>query len=105
MRAGLLDKVIDFYECVVSRDDMGAQKTEYVLKFSTRANVKNISGNRDNPNNETFFNQYKTITVWRYNQFDENYRIRYQNYYWRITNIDDDEHGNVKIIQVEKIND
>lgn len=105
MRAGGLKKVIEFHKYTVSRDVMGAQVVNYTLDKKARAEVLNISGNREVDNGEVFYEYDKDFVVRFYHNIDENDRIKYDGSFYRIMSVIPDEDNQMKTIHTQKVNE
>lgn len=105
MRAGLLKEPIEIYEPITSSDDYGTQKTIYVFKLKTKARLTHNSGGRATENNEIVFNYSKTFTVRRYINVTELDRIKWNDKYYRILDIEPNKQNQEIKINCELIND
>jgi hypothetical protein len=75
------------------------------LKYSTKARLVHNGGNRVIENNEVFFSHSKTFQVRDYVPVDDYDRIKWDNKYYRILNIEPDKERMNKTIQGELIDD
>lgn len=105
MKAGLLNEPIAVYKSVITKDEYGQEKTDWVEKCKTRARLKHDSGDRTIENNEVVFNHTKTFEVRKYVQVADTDRIYWNNQRFRILNIEPDRILQSKIIKTELIND
>lgn len=105
MQAGLLKHIITFEQPVVIEDDYGANSVEWQFYKTTRASVKEESGNRANENNEIVFNYNVKFTVRHFHNLSENMRIIWKNRKYRILNIFPDDNIQRIEITTELINE
>lgn len=105
MKAGLLNELIEVYKSVITKDEYGQEKTDWVLRCPTRARLKHDSGDRTIENNEVVFNHTKTFEIRKYVPVHDTDRIYWNNQKFRILNIEPDRILQSKIIKTELIND
>lgn len=105
MRAGILKEKIEIITPQITTNDYGEQTTEWVSKYSTRARLVHINGNRIEPNSEIFYSHEKTLEVRNYVPVDDFDRIIWNEKQYRILDIEPDESQMKKIIRVELVND
>lgn len=105
MKAGLLQELIDIYTPTTIKNDYGEETTSYVWKCSTRARLVHDNGNREIENNEVVFNHVKTFNVRIYVDVHNLDRIKWNDEYYRILDIEPDRKLQQKTIKVELIND
>lgn len=99
MQAGLLNTVIEIWECSIINNDFGHIKQTYNYKYRTRANVKYNSGNRQFENDEVVFTNNTTFIVRNYVPLEFTSRIKYKNNFYRILSIENDGVlNNIRII-------
>lgn len=105
MNAGSLTEVIGIYSPHIFKNEVGEQETEYILKYTTKANKINVSGSRDLENHEVTYNYIKTFEIRIYNNVDEFDRIKYKDKFYRILNIDTNRELQKITIQTELVNE
>lgn len=105
MQAGILNNIITIQRPTIINDDYGANVIQYNNITTTRAFVKNNSGNRANENGEIVYNYIKSFTVRYYNDVRETDIIIWNNKKYRITDIDEYRDKQYKVINTELIND
>lgn len=88
MRAGGLTEVIEIWKPVTVINEVGEQVTDYHLNDTTRANLLHNSGNRSISNGEIVFNYNKTFVIRKYHDINELDRIKWNNHYYRILDIE-----------------
>lgn len=105
MIAGKLTERIEIYSPQITINEVGEQATEYVLKYSTKASVIHKSGSRNIENDEVVYNSSKTFEVRIYLNVDEFDRIKWQNKFYRILDIDTNKELQKITIQAELVNE
>lgn len=105
MQAGILNNIITVQRPTIINDEYGANVIKYNNIITTRAFIKNNSGNRANENGEIVYNYIKSFTVRYYNDIRENDIIIWNNKKYRITDIDEYRDKQYKVINTELIND
>lgn len=105
MIAGQLTERIEIYSPHIVKNDVGEQTTEYVLKTSTKAHRVNGKGSRDIENREIVYNYIKTFEVRSYVDVDEFDRIKFNNKFYRILDIDTNKELQKIIIETELVNE
>jgi head-tail adaptor len=88
MRAGSLTEIIEIWKPVTVINEFGEQATEYILSKQTRANLIHNSGNRNINNGEVVFSYNKTFVIRNYHNIDELDRIKWNNRFYRILDIE-----------------
>lgn len=105
MQAGILNNIIVVQRPKVVKNEYGANVIQYNDIITTRAYIKNNSGNRANENGEIVYNYIKSFTVRYYNDVRETDIIIWNNKKYRITDIDEYRDKQYKVINTELIND
>lgn len=110
MQAGLLDKTITILYKREVQNKYGEQTVTYgqteADQYKTRARVIQVSGNRTDQNNETFYTYIKRFEVRRYVPINEYDYILYNGKKYRILNIDDSNTSlQNKVIDTELVNE
>ena len=105
MKAGLLTEQIEIYSPTTIKNEYGEETTSYIWSYSTRARLIHDRGNRDIENNEVVFNHFKTFHVRIYVPVHNLDRIKWNDEFYRIVDIEPDRKLQEKIIKVELIND
>lgn len=105
MIAGRLTERIDIYTPKIVIDDFGSQHTEYIFKFSTRAERVRISGNREIDNNEMFYGELKQFSIRRYHPIENFDIIHYREKKYRILDIEYIKGEQRKILKCQLINE
>lgn len=105
MKAGLLKNLIEIYSPTIKINEYGEQINEYEYKLTTRARITNKSGNREMQNGEIFYDYKKQIEVRIYIDVNEFDRIKHNNKFYRILDIEPNKDLNELIINVELVND
>lgn len=105
MDAGSLKERIEIYKTTLTKNEVGEEQNDWVLKTETRSKVTNNSGSRNEENNEIVYNYIKTFEVRSYVDISEFDRIKWDGKFYRILNIDINKEYQKQIIQTELIND
>lgn len=105
MNAGKLNERIEIFTPQITKNDVGEQSTEYILKLSTKANIQHIKGNRDIENNEVVYNYSRTFEVRIYVDVNEFDRIKWKDKYYRILDIDTNKELQQITILTELVNE
>lgn len=105
MIAGLLREPIEIYKSELTKNAVGEQETNWILKTKTRSQKINKSGSRNVENDEVVYNYTKIFKVRIYVDVDEFDRIKWNKKFYRILNIDIDKEQQTKIIETELINE
>lgn len=105
MIAGILNEIIEIYVPEITRNEVGEQNTNYVLKCKTRARIIHNSGNRTTENNEVVYNYIKTFQVRSYIEISDFDRIKWNDKYYRILNIEPNKQEQQKSITTELVNE
>lgn len=105
MNAGKLKHRIEIFSPHLTTNEVGEQVNEFILKNTTKANVINNSGSREIENDEIVYNYTKTFEVRIYVDVDEFDRIKFQNKFYRILNIDTNDELQQITIQTELVNE
>lgn len=105
MRAGLLNESIDIYEKTLLTNSFGEETEEWQLKYSTKARLVHNGGGRVVINDEVFYTHAKTFQVRMYVPVDDLDRIKWNDKFYRILNIEPDKIQNNITIKAELIDD
>ncbi len=105
MKAGILKEKIEIWEPQVTTTDYGDTKIDYVLFYTTRANVQYNSGSRVNENSEVFYPTNKTFIVRHYVPVREPMRIKFEDKFYQISSIVPNKYYNDKVIYSELVNE
>ena len=105
MRAGSLTEIIEIWKPETIINDFGEQATEYVFYKETRANLIHNNGNRNISNGEVVFSYNKTFAVRSYNNIDELDRIKWNNKFYRILDIEPNDKLQQLTITTDLINE
>lgn len=105
MNAGKLNERVEIFTPQITKNDVGEQSTEYILKLSTKANIQHIKGNRDIENNEVVYNYSRTFEVRIYVDVNEFDRIKWKDKYYRILDIDANKELQQITILTELVNE
>ena len=105
MNAGKLTEKIEIFTPKITKNDVGEQSTEYMLKLTTKANIQHIKGNRDIENNEVVYNYSRTFEVRIYVDVNEFDRIKWKDKYYRILDIDTNKELQQITILTELVNE
>lgn len=105
MNAGKLTEKIEIFTPKITKNDVGEQSTEYILKLTTKANIQHIKGNRDIENNEVVYNYSRTFEVRIYVDVNEFDRIKWKDKYYRILDIDTNKELQQITILTELVNE
>jgi head-tail adaptor len=105
MRAGLLNEPIEIYEKVLTKNSFGEQTEDWSLKYSTKARLIHEGGNRVIQNDEVFFAHTKTFQVRYYVPVGDYDKIKWDEKFYRILNIEPDKAMMNKTIKTELIDD
>ena len=104
MNAGKLTERIEIFSPAITKNDVGEQSTEYVFKYSTRADVKQTRGSRDIENREIVYNYSRTFEVRIYVKVEEFDRIKWKGKFYRILDIDTNRELQKITIETELVN-
>ena len=105
MDAGSLTEIIEIYSPHVYKNDVGEQVNDYILKNTTKAKKVNKGGSRNLENNEIVYNYTKTFEVRIYVDVDDFDRIKYNNKFYRILDIDTNKELQKITITTELVNE
>lgn len=105
MNAGKLTEKIEIFTPKITKNDVGEQSTEYILKLTTKANIQHIKGNRDIENNEVVYNYSRTFEVRIYVDVNEFDRIKWKDKYYRILDVDTNKELQQITILTELVNE
>lgn len=105
MNAGKLTERIEIFTPKITKNDVGEQATDYVLKQSTKAHIQHNRGSRDIENNEVVYNCNKTFEVRIYVGVAEFDRIKWDNKFYRILDIDTNKELQQITITTELVNE
>lgn len=104
-RAGLLNEPIEIYKVVITKSDYGEESETLELRNATKASLKHNSGNRSIENDEIVHNYNKSFTVRYYVEVDEFDKIKWDNKFYRVLDIEPNKQYTYKVINTELIND
>lgn len=104
MKAGILKDIIEIYEPKVVSTDYGDQKITYVYFYKTHACIQDTGGNRAEEANRIVFNNSKRFIVRYYVPIKETMRIKFDNKWWKINQIQSNKFYNDKEIDCELVN-
>lgn len=105
MIAGTLTDIIQIYNPIVVINEYGEQKTEYVLKVTTRSRVLPNGGSRQTSNNETYYPYQKSFLIRDYIDINDFDRIKWNNKYYKILDITPNRQRMELEVRTELIND
>lgn len=105
MDSGALTNIIEVYSPQLEKNEFGEQRTEYVKQYSTRSKVIQKGGNRSNENQEIVYNYIKVFEIRYYHKVNEFDRIKFEDHFYRILNIDKNRELQKITIECEKINE
>lgn len=105
IRAGLLNENIEIYKPVTTTNQFGEETTTFEFYKATKAREINDSGNRTNFNSEIFYAYTKTFQVRYYIDINEYDRIKWNNKFYRILDINPNKEQQYIGIKTELIND
>jgi head-tail adaptor len=105
MRAGLLNEPVEIWEKSLVTNDYGEQTETWSLKYSTKARLVHKGGSRVIENSEVFYSHLKTFQVRYYVPVGEYDRVKWDNKYYRILNVEPDKERMNKTIEGELIDD
>lgn len=106
MLAGRLNEIITVEELKVIKNEYGEeQTTNYIKKFSTRAEVKYNSGQRITDNNELFFAYDLTFTIRYYHDIAELDRVIWRGDKYRILSVERNRQWQMINLKCELINE
>lgn len=88
MNAGILNEIIWICHPIVEIDDYGNQHTSYSADYKTRASVSHDGGQRKDENNEVIYEYTKEFKMRRYVPISDFDRIKWNDKYWRILQIE-----------------
>jgi len=104
MNAALLKDPIDIYALNTIKTEYGTIKTEYVLKYHTRAHVQFNSENMTVSEGEVWFPTNRTFIVRAYVPVTETDQIEWNGKRWRILSINMNKYYNDMEIQCTLVN-
>ena len=105
MNAGSLTEIIEIYSPFIKINDVGEQVTEYIYKNTTKAHKVNLKGSRDIENHEIVYNYTKIFEFRIYVDVDEFDRIKWNNKFYRILDIDTNKELQKITITTELVNE
>lgn len=105
MQAGRLTERIKFYRLVKVKTETGSEYNTYVLDHNCRARMSYEGGDRENENGDIFYSHRVVFEIRQGYDFDELYRIEWDNNQYRILCIEKDRHNQSIRIKTEKVND
>lgn len=105
MKSCLLKDPIDIYELQTSKTEYGTIKTEYVLKYHTRAFNRFNSENQVVSEGEIYYPISRTFIVREYVPIVETDRILWDGKWWRILSINKNKYYNNIEINTTVVND
>lgn len=105
MQSGLLNDKVEIFNQVISTNDYGETKIDYVFYKSYRAKVEHIGGGKKVSNDEIFSFYQKRFTLRVYADVKETDYIKYDNKFYRILTIDKNVQWQQKVIITELVND
>lgn len=105
MRAGLLTESVEIWEKSIVKNGYGEETETWSLKYSTKARLVHDGGNRVVQNDEVFLTHLKTFQVRSYVPVTDWDRVKWDNKYYRILNIEPDRERMNITIKVELIDD
>jgi len=100
----LLKDPIDIYELQTIKTEYGTIKTEYVLKYHTRAFNRFNSENMTVSEGEVFYPITRTFIVRAYVPVVETDRIKWDDKWWSILSINKNKYYNNTEIQATLVN-
>lgn len=99
MQAALLDEIIIIESLRKEKDEYGAEKTLYLFKTKTRANVKRNGGGKTlEATSEIVFTSNVTFKVRIYHKIENTDRICWKGQYYMILDIDENKREQSKTI-------
>ncbi len=99
MQAGRLTEIIHFYKLVKVKTGTGSEDNTYVSDHKCRARVSYTGGDRENQNGDIFYSHHVIFEIRRGLDFDELYRIKWNEGMYRIECIEQDRHNqSIKIV-------
>lgn len=105
MRAGLLKENIEIWSKSLTVNDFGEEIENWSCSYRTRARLTHNGGSRMIDNQQVFYEHSKTFEIRLYVPVYEYDRIRWNNQFYRITNIEPDRATMRQIIKTELIDD
>ena len=105
MIAGQLNDNIEIYSSYLTKNEIGEQVEEWIMKNKTKARIIHNSGSRSIENYEIVYNYVRTFQVRIYVDVNELDRIKWDNRFYRILNIDKDKERQLITITTEIINE
>lgn len=105
MNAGALNEHIEIYTPHIIINEVGEQENEYILKNKTRARVIHNKGNRNIENDEIVYNFVKIFEVRIYVDIEEFDRIKWNDRYYRVLDIDPNKEMQKITVTTEVINE
>ena len=105
MQAGRLTEIIYFYKLVKVKTDTGSEDNFYQEDHKCRARVSYSGGDRENENGDIFYSHHIIFEIRRGLDFDELYRIKWDNRMYRIVCIEQDKHNQSTRIITDLINE
>lgn len=105
MIAGILNEYIEIYSSYITKNKVGEQVEEWIKKNHTKAHIIHNTGSRNVENYEVVYNYIKTFQVRYYVDVNEFDRIKWDNKFYRILNIDKNREQQLITITTELINE
>lgn len=103
MWAGILNKKIYIYRSVIVKNDFGEEVESYYESSSTRAGVSHQSTSRTVINSEIQYPYTKFFVIRNYVDVTENDLIKYENKYYRVLSIEDNDELQNKRVDVQRV--
>lgn len=105
MRAGLFKEPIEVLKNVITKNDFGEEKSEWVSMFKTRARLIHDNGSRGIYNDGIVYTYQKTLNVRYYIPVGDFDRIKLNGRIYQIQEIEPSDDKSYKTIRMEVLND
>ncbi len=105
MRAGLLTERIEFWEPEIVKTETGSETNEYKRVHNCRARVTYSGGDRTNENGDMFWSHHIIFEIRQGYDFNELYRIKWDNFFYRILCIEKNRANQSITITTDLINE
>ena len=105
MQAGLLNEIIEIHRQESRKSKFGDEQFEWMFYDKTKAEVSNLSGNRNTENHQIVYDYTKKFVVRYYIDVKDTDRILYDGDMYRILNIDANKKLMMKTISAEIIHE
>lgn len=105
MQSGILNEIIVVEALTTEKDEYGAERTLYIFKTKTRANVKRNGGGKALESEKIVFTSNVTFKIRIYHKIENTDRIVWKGQYYQILDVDENRQEQSKTITASLICD